>query len=453
MTMRMPRASLRAAVAIAGASVLLSACVSRRAPATPGGAAYPEFVYPASTGETPAVTTGVDRVWTLLQANDLRAATRDVGALLERAPASGAARTAQGYVALANKLPDVALRAFDASLGARPAYAPALAGRGHALLALDRDADALVAFDAALAADSGLAEVRRRADTVRLRVVDAAVAEARDARAARRFDQARAQYTRALEASPESAFLYRDRAAVAREQGDVAAAVEDLRRAAALDPSDADGLATLAETLAAAGQLAEAETIYRRAFALDPSETIRTELARVSARLLDAQLPGALRDLEVRRQLSRGDLAALLGIRFERLLRAAPSAQMVITDLRDDWSRAWITSVAGTGVMEPYPNHTFQPAAPAVRADLAAASWRLLALAAPERPSVRPYLEQHPEIADVPAKHPLYLAAASAVAAGVMPLLEGSRFDAARGLSGAEAAAAIGRLRSLLALE
>jgi GTPase len=440
-----------AVVILTGA--VLSACAPRRALATPGALAYPEFVFPAPGGEPPAVAARVERVWRRLQANDLQGATRDVGGLLEQAPGSGAARTAQGYVALANKLPDVALRAFDASLGGRPSYAPALAGRGHALLALQRESDALTAFDAALAVDAELGEVRRRADTVRLRVVDTAVADARAARAARKLDEARGHYTRALQASPESAFLYRDRAAAAREQGNAAAAVDDLRRAAALEPSDADGLAALASALAATGQLQEAEAMYRRALALEPSDAVRTDLARVSARLLDAQLPTALRDLETRGELSRGDLAALLGIRFERLLREAPSAQMVITDLRDDWSRRWITAVAGAGVMEAYPNHTFQPTAPALRADLAAASWRLLALAGPARPAVRPYLQARPVIADVSEKHPLYLAAASAVAAGVMPLLEKGRFDAARGLSGAEVAAAVGRLRTLLALE
>jgi len=39
------------------------------------------------------------------------------------------------------------------------------------------------------------------------------------------------------------------------------------------------------------------------------------------------------------------------------------------------------------------------------------------------------------------------------VAAGVMPLLDGGRFEASRPLSGADATAAVGRLRTLLALE
>jgi GTP-binding protein HflX len=433
--------------------LLSGACAARRAPVAPGAPAYPEFVFPSDRADSAAVASRATRVWQLLQANDLKGATTEVRGLTEQAPSSVAARTAQGYVALANRLPEVALRAFDASIAARPSYAPALAGRGLTLAAQQKEADALAAFDAALRADPSLAEIRRRADAVRLHVVDGAMADARRARGAKRLEEARAHYNRAIQASPDSAFLYRDRAVVERELRDDAAAVSDLRRAVALEPSDADGLAALAAALAAAGDLRDAESTYRRAYALDPSESIRTELARVSARVRDTQLPGEVRDIEGRRQLTRGDLAALLGVRFEPLLRAAPSVQLVITDLRDDWSRAWIASVTGTGVMEPYPNHTFQPSAPALRADLAAASWRLLALAAPTHPAVRAYLQQRPPIADVAQKHPLYSAAASAVASGVMPLLDGGKFDASRALSGADAVEAVGRLRTLLAIE
>ena len=436
-----------------GVCLLAMGCAPRRVPTVPRAPAYPEYVFPSDRGEPAAVTARVEQVWHLLQANDLRAATREERALVEQVPASASARTVQGYVALASRLPDVALRAFDGALGTRPSFAPALAGRGHALLAQQKDAEALAAFDAAVKADPSLLEIKRRADAVRLRVVETAVAEAGKARGAGRFDDAKARYTLAIQVSPDSAFLYRDRAAVARELHDDAAAIADLRRAAALDPSDADGLAALGRALAAAGQLREAEAAYRRALALDPSDSIRAELSAVAGRQRDTLLPGEVRDIERRPQLTRGDMAALLGVRFETLLRGAPSVQLVMTDLRDDWTRAWITAVTGAGVMEPYPNHTFQPTAPALRADLAAATLRLLALAAPTRPALRPYLQERPPIADVSPKHPLYSAAASAVAAGVMPLLDGGRFEASRALSGADAAAAVGRLRTLLSLD
>ena len=49
------------------------------------------------------------------------------------------------------------------------------------------------------------------------------------------------------------------------------------------------------------------------------------------------------------------------------------------------------------------------------------------------------------------ASHLSYPAAAAAVAAGVMPLLEGGRFSVGRPVSGAEAVEAVGRLRALAA--
>jgi len=442
-----------AATWAAALALCLFAACARRAPVAPGALAYPEYVFPSDPGESPAVSAQLQEVWTRLQSNDLRAASREARAVVQRAPASVAASTVQGYVSLAGRQADAALRTFDESLARRRGFVPALVGRGYALIELKKDAEGLEALQAAVAADGSLVEVQRRVETLRLRVVDTVVDGARAARAAGRLDDARAGYTQAIQVSPDSAFLYRERAAVERQQGRLAEAIADLRRAVSLEPSDAEGLAALGSALAAAGDLAEAEKVYRQAYALDPSDAVRAELTRVTQARRDAAIPGQVREIESRRQVSRGDLAALLGVRFESLLRAAPAAPLVITDLRDDWSRAWITTVAGAGVMEPYANHTFQPAAPALRADLAAASWRLIAIAAPARPAVRPYLEEQPRIADVSRTHPLYTAAASAVASGVMPLLEGGRFDAARSLTGAEAAAAVGRLRALLALE
>ena len=67
------------------------------------------------------------------------------------------------------------------------------------------------------------------------------------------------RYTKALQASPESAFLSRPGPrVVASGTNDLAAAVADLRRAATLEPADADGSAALAAALAA-GQLRESE--------------------------------------------------------------------------------------------------------------------------------------------------------------------------------------------------
>jgi hypothetical protein len=100
-------------------------------------------------------------------------------------------------------------------------------------------------------------------------------------------------------------------------------------------------------------------------------------------------------------------------------------------------------------VIEPFANHTFQPASPVTRADLASAVSRTVTLAAASRPELRPFLTARPAFADMPTAHLSYPAASVAVASGVMPLAAGSRFEVARLVSGPEAADTILRLRDL----
>jgi hypothetical protein len=56
---------------------------------------------------------------------------------------------------------------------------------------------------------------------------------------------------------------------------------------------------------------------------------------------------------------------------------------------------------------------------------------------------------QRPKIADIGPAHLNYPAVSVAVASGVMPLLEGGRFQVSRAVTGAEAIEAIDRIRGL----
>jgi hypothetical protein len=98
--------------------------------------------------------------------------------------------------------------------------------------------------------------------------------------------------------------------------------------------------------------------------------------------------------------------------------------------------------------MPPFENHTFQPRAPVRRVDLAEASSALLRLLASSRPALQARLGGRPSIADVGPTHLNYPAVAASVSSGVVPLLDGNRFDITRTVTGAEAVAAIDRLRA-----
>ncbi len=441
-------------VALAVLTAFAAACATRPAPPpAPTALQYPEFVYPVVPRELAAAgqAARIDVGWRYLQSGDLASAEREFAAALKPTQGFYPARAGSGYVAVARKDYEQALTAFDAVVKAAPAYVPALIGRGQALLALERDDAALEAFEAALAVDGSLADLRQRVTVLRFRRLETIIESARTAAGAGRLDEADQAYARAISASPESAFLYRERGQAARRRGNTAAALEYFRRAADLDSADAASLVQIAELLEGQQDLAGAEVAYRRAAAVEPSAEIDARLAALAARAREAALPAEFRAIDGAKQITRGDLAALIGVRLEDALRDAPVQEVVMTDITGYWAAPWVTQVVRAGVIEPFANHTFQPRAAVTRADLAGAVSRLVALLAVRRDGLRPHLTERPPMADMPPAHLGYPAAAVAVAAGVMRLGGGDRFEPARAVSGSEAAEAIGRVRALAA--
>jgi len=430
-------------------AVLLTGCATKTPPVLPPALKYPDFVYPIVVPAAAPQAAAVDRGWRFLQSDDLKSAEREFMAALKVVPDFVPARTGEGYVALARQDYVRALDQFELALRPAPAYAPALVGKGQALLSMNRDSDARAAFEAAVKADPSLANLGARIDVLKFREIQTLIAVARQAMNAGRLDEARAAYQRALAATPDTAVLYRELGMVERRQGDAAAALQQFNRAVALDPTDAIALAQAGELLEERGDYAGAETAYRNAASADPFSGYDKKAEAVAARGRDARLPQEFRALGSSPGITRGDLAALIGIRLDTVLRAAPSATVVTTDTAGYWAAPWISQVAAAGVMPAFDNHTFQPRGALRRVDLAEAVSRLLRVIARTHPALQARLAATPAIADMSTSHLNYPAVAAAVSAGILPLLDGGRFDSERPVPGAEATAAIDRLRAL----
>ena len=433
--------------------LLTAACGAKKVPLAPTSLAHPEFLYPtvpAAMQKTFAAE-HVDLGWRYLQIDDLRGADREFAAALKSNPKMYPAFAGHGFVALARRDFERAIAAFGAALAASSSYVPALVGRGQALLALRREGDALALFETALKLDPSLTDVRQRAEVLRFREVQDLIETARVAAKSNRLPEARTAYERAIATSPESAFLYRELGVLERRAGNVDQALSRLRRATELDPLDAAAFVQLAELLETRQDFSGAETAYRQAVDLDPSPELEAKLATVTKSAREAQLPPEFKTALSSAQITRGDLAAIIGVSLEAIVKAAPARQVVMTDVRGHWAGPWIAQVAGAGIMPPFENHTFQPNAAVRRGDLAVAINRLLTLIASNDSALRARLSQRPAIADMNRRHVQYTAAAAAVASSVMPLLEGDRFEVGRPVSGSEAVDVVNRVSALSA--
>ncbi len=445
-------ARARALVAIILLLATAAACARRTPPPViPTAAKYPEFMAPAvpqALQRAPGVE-HIDLGWRYLQNDDLRNATREFAAALKRNPGLYPAQAGEGYVALAERDHDRALAAFDAALRGSSTYVPALVGRGQTLLALKRDDQALAAFEAALAADPALTDVQRRVEVLRFRNVQQTIEAARTAASARRTDEARLAYQRALTMSPDTPFLHRELGAVERQAGNGEAALVQFRRAVELDPSDAASLVQVGDILMERGDFAGAEAAYRKAASIEPDPALTARIAAVVEGAREARLPAEFKAIGGTQPVTRGDLAALLGVRLERVLRAAPSRQAVMTDTRGHWAANWIAEVARAGVIEPFENHTFQPRTPVRRGDLAAAVSRVVSLLAASDPALRKQVAARPAIADMSTGHLSYPAVGRGVCTRGLARPADRRCGVNRVVTGAEALQVVERLSAL----
>jgi tetratricopeptide (TPR) repeat protein len=437
-------------------SALSAACGKPVAPATPVSPMFPGFDFPTApagpAAALPAVLERHQQAWNLLQAGQARAAARAFADIVSKAPGFFPAKAGLGYSELADRNYRAAVTAFEATLAQAPDYVPALAGRADALVAADKPVEAIGALEALVKADPSRTPARTRLEGLRLTTIERLVEEARQAQQRGELETSREAWTRALQAAPEIAFMYRELAAVERQLGRLDEAKAHAASALRLDDRDAAAAALLGEIELARGDLAAALDAYRRAQTLDPRADHRPRIADIERRLALAALPEAYRAIAGRPTITRGDLAALAGVALDRWLEGGETTQApLITDARGHWAQRWILALGSSGLMEVYPNHTFQPGTAVRRSDVADLVQRTLERAAARNPATpTAWRTAAPGFPDLPATHAAYAAAAAAVGAGVMQTDAEQAFAPQRLVTGAEASAIVDRLAALV---
>jgi tetratricopeptide (TPR) repeat protein len=442
-------------------AISLAGCAAKTAKPVTTGPLFPDYPFPAVPDTLAASNQSASEAhrdaWNLLQGGNAKAAAKKFSSVIKDAPSFYPADAGLGYTALAQHDYKAALNGFDKALVAAPDYLPALLGKADALEATNQIPDAVVALDAALRIDPSRTDLRTKADALRFRGIEDLVAEARKAQQSGRLDEARGAYERAVQFSPESAFLYRELAGVEKQANQLDRAEQQIQTALRLDPKDAGAHVLAAEIADARGNLQTALREYQEARDIggrnDPAlAALGDRIRDVEKRLAFAAMPEAFRNLGSAPQVTRADLAALVGVRLERWVAQLPQVVPgLMTDIRDNWAERWILTVTRAGLMEVYQNHTFQPDTVVDRATLARVVSRALnVIAAKDEALAQRWRQAQPTFSDLPATHVSYPAAALAVAAGVLQTGPDHAFEPTKPVSGGEALAVIARLEAMI---
>src|SRR4029077_3796469 len=100
-----------------------------------------------------------------------------------------------------------------------------------------------------------------------------------------RVDEARAEFTRAIELNPRSAQAHNGLALALIKQNDRAGALAEWKKAVVIDPADVDALYNLGVQLARDGRTAEARPYLEQFARTAPAATYGRELRNVEALL------------------------------------------------------------------------------------------------------------------------------------------------------------------------
>ena len=442
----------RARAAAMAVTLSCAACASNpaRPPSSPVFADVPAPSVPPSLGASPEIEAQHAKAWSQLQSGDTRGATLAFEDILQRASNFYPAETGLAYVHLAAKQYQAAMTRFRSVLIHDVRYVPALQGLVDAELGLGRTAEAIGALERLVAASPNPEAARTRLEVLRLKEMQSFIDGARAARQAGRFDEARALLERAQNRAPTSATILAELSAVETERGSFDTAEAYARRAIEVDANDASGHAALGAVQEGRGRFRDALPPYTRAASIDPRWN--DAVARVRERLEAGVVPKESRDLESAPTVSRAEAAAYIGLRLERLLATAPRRILAVaTDVRQHWAEPWILTVTGAGVMEILPNHTFLPAQPVRRDELAASLAVLveLALSTDRSKELVSWRAVRPRFADLPEVHLFYPPAALAVASGTMTIGDDARFNPTRPVSGADFVRAVRRIQQI----
>jgi tetratricopeptide (TPR) repeat protein len=272
--------------------------------------------------------------------------------------------------------------------------------------------------------------VRRRLTALKLQATERRMGLAQAALESGDEEAAVRQYSGALEAAPEVAGVRLALADLLVARGDVDSALAVLEA----DPSgDRQVALRRAELLMSRREFAGAAEVYRGLIEADPADATAREGERAAREGMEMlSMPEEYRQIAEASRITRADLAALVAVRVHGLRRLGAGEPRVALDIGSSWAREPIARVLALGIMDVYPNHTFQPGAVVRRVDVARAAARVLDRLGWPRSA-------GPVPGDMSRSHLDYEAVVRVLGAGLMSLAPSGAFEPWRPVSGQEA--------------
>jgi tetratricopeptide (TPR) repeat protein len=250
--------------------------------------------------------------------------------------------------------------------------------------------------------------------------------------------------------APEIAQIPGEIAEILLKKNNCQEAIEYLKIAMDRSPDDVVMKTQLADCYVKLNEYQPAKTLYEElALQMPDDASIKQRLEQIKKSIFIEGLPSEYQNIPSTPEITRSQFAAYFSINLEALRKFRSEGQQIAVDIIGNWAQNYIQKVVNLGIMDVYPNRTFQPNQPLTKLDLARAVSRILEIV--ELSGKKQFSSNSPvDIPDVPPGHIYYSLVAKPIAAGVISLDTDGRFHLSRRVSGAEVLSVVNKLKTIM---
>ena len=200
-------------------------------------------------------------------------------------------------------------------------------------------------------------------------------------------------------------------------------------------------LKNYAEALYQSAQYSKSLEAYEKLLSLEPNnKEIKNLIESLKNKLGIFELPSRYNSIPSSESVSKEEIAALLAVKFKGIADEISGTPPIIIDISTSWASKFILQMTSIGILDIYPNHTFQPKKIVSRAEMAEILLRFINYL--EKKGFK-FIQQIPpdkiEISDVSSHNYYYQPIIQILSYNIMELSLDRSFNPDISLSGQEA--------------
>jgi tetratricopeptide (TPR) repeat protein len=388
-----------------------------------------------------------EQTYAIYEKGDYRKAREKFQKIVHQDPKHFPSFLAIGYTYLAEGNLDFAEKEVLHALELKPDYLQAHFAMGHILEVRQSYDQALAEFQMIARTHPDYPGLQQNLSLVKLKATEMHLNEAHKV-AQSDPDRAIRELKVVEQLAPEVPQVAEEIAGIYLQQQNCKDAIPYLQTATGLSPDDIQIKRKLGGCLLQEQDYDAALVIYQELSSREPgNQELVAKIHDIQEQIAIRKLPEEFQTISSAPQISRAQFAALLMIQLDVLDRFTAQDSKIIVDTFGHWAQSYIQKTVNLGIIDLFPNRTFQPELPITRLELAKAASRILEIIKPNQ-DIQPATSET-SIPDISSDNVYYSMISRALSAGLISLDGDGRFHPSRAVSGPEAISMVNRVKNM----